>query len=171
MQRECVSRVLFMCIQLYWINEVCYYKNIPHLKSIWHAIHWVCGPLFDWPHETIPRGTSDCRGDVYRSLYTHVNPHEPLVLNQTGIIVLWVGGVNYVWTYCTCINEILCKLKSLNGHNYISSGATKNIFWFSESWEKALSNGIFSSTFLTDPNLNFSPTHFCQNWPRNDLWF
>ncbi len=34
------------------------------------------------------RGTSDRRGDVYGSLNTHVNPHEPLVLNQTGIVVL-----------------------------------------------------------------------------------
>ena len=64
-----------------------------HLKPITHAINR--GSLFDWPHQSIPGCMSDRRGNVYRMLYTHVYSHEPLVLNQTGIIVLCV---------CVCVD-------------------------------------------------------------------
>ncbi len=44
-------------------------------------------------------------------------------------------------------------------HNFISGDPISLLLWFSESLEKALSNGIYSLKFLIGPKFDISPTY------------
>ena len=61
--------------------------NYTHLKPIMHVLP----SLLDGPHEAVPRGSCDRRGNMDRSLDTHVHSHKPLILYHT-IYTLCVWG-------------------------------------------------------------------------------
>ena len=84
-------------------REVC--VNYTHLEPIMN----VFPPLFDGPHETVPGGSCDRRGNMDGSLDTHVHSHKPLILYHTiYTLCVWVGvtvsvrvsvSVRYMYIY------------------------------------------------------------------------
>ncbi len=92
-----------------------------------------------------------------------------------------------VWSAAVCVGWVVCGVGgrsllasrktahvhyyNLISHNFCSVGPISVALWFSECWEKTLSDGMFSSQFLIGLDFELLPhlyiAHaFCQKQPR-----